>query len=140
MTRIIQVGKKLKMPKPTPIEDGDAIIPGMWVAHKKELGAPFRVVFAESFRDAVVVCLDDCGHTVLVPVWDGDYVIIPNGSPKVRIVYGKTIDGELSVSKGYYYNEQDFKDKRPQYHFWYVEALKGTEKFVSEEKIDPNNI
>jgi len=114
------------------IEEGMELIPGMLIGHRKNKHETFRIVFAEPFRDSVVLCIDDCGQTNNVSAWDGNYEIVLYGATKVKIAYGKNTDGKIQVSNDYYYNAQDFKDKHSEYHFWYVEALNGTQKVIKD--------
>jgi len=124
-----------KNSKFTTIDELTELIPGMLIAHKNKKDNIFRIVFAEAYRDALAVCLNDCGHTVLVPAWDGDHGIILDGCEKVRIAYGKTPGGVIKVTDNYYYSVDDFKKTFPQSHFWYVEELRGTRKFIVETPV-----
>lgn len=135
--RKITVNKKPCTLKNVPIEFEDNLVPGMLIANKKKLEDVYTIVFSKQFRDPLVLCLDDYGHTKLVPAWDGNYVIVPGGCEKVRIAYGKTPDGDIEVAKDYYYSETDFRERHPEKRFWYVEELMGTIKFIAEK--DPRS-
>jgi hypothetical protein len=113
------------------IDEDTELIPGMLI--EKCPGECFRVIMGRRFRDCLAVCIDEDGHTVLVSAWDGEYSIKLDGHKKVLIAYGEISCGEIKISEEYYYDEQDFKNKNSQAQFWYVEALRGTERIVGEK-------
>jgi hypothetical protein len=114
------------------IDETTELVPGMRIGKKSDVFDGFMVVHEKGYRDGLILCLDDCGHSTLIPAFDGSYLIFPEGSEKVRIVYGSSPGAPLKLSNKYYYNEKDFIDKNPQYCHWYVEALHGTRRIVRE--------
>jgi len=130
----------MKEPKTTAIDEFTTrLVPGMLIRDETD-GEEFRVLFAQKgSRDGVVHCMDEYGHESLEEVYDGNHVIVHEGSPKVRVAYGLTPHGSIRVSKGYYWNEDDFKRRHSVAHWHYVEALKGTERIIPDKTVVREN-
>jgi hypothetical protein len=118
----------------TKIEWDTPLSIGMFIATDGNIDEPYKVIYSGRFRNNEVLCVTSDGYSLLVPAWNGEYVILHDQIGKYKIVYGETVDNISFLSRRWYKDVEEFKALNTKYKDYYAEIIRSSLRFFESKE------